>query len=84
MYFFRHWELVQRKSSKHRQARGGAWLELRVAPAGLGGREVRCVGSSGSRQGVALPARGHGSLSAVALPALHIRAELTAPAACSP
>lgn len=52
---------------------------------GWRGWEVRCVGSIGSRQGVALPARGHGNLSAVALPALHIRgAQLTAPAACPP
>lgn len=52
---------------------------------GRRGWEVRCVGSSGSGQGVALPARGHGSLSAVVLPALHIHgAELTAPPACSP
>lgn len=41
-------------------------MELRVAPAGVGGRWG--VGSSGSRQGVALRAGGHGSLSAVALP----------------
>lgn len=66
MYFFRHWELVKKKSSKHREAQGGAWMELRVAPAGVGGRWG--VGSSGSRQGVALRAGGHGSLSAVALP----------------
>lgn len=49
------------------------------------GWEVSRVGSSGGRQGVALPARGPGSISAVVLPALHIHgAELTAPPACSP
>lgn len=55
-----------------------------VDPAGVGGRSD-VLAAEGGRQGVALPARGPGSLSAVVLAALHMcGAELTAPPACLP